>query len=1174
MTMPRHRAGFSGFTLAEVALGTVVFAIIVIVLINHLSINYATTLSERDRVFGFTKAQSILSEIQGYVDRGQVEAAVDLDVIDDGAVNNPVLTIRTRPNGTPVAADSIVSGNYLVAGGQWAWSRRITVRPLAGLDNRNARYVTVRIFKRNQSNQEIPVADLSAVINSAGDGFPTTQVFDVYLVAIENIPGWWVYMDAIRPFVESAITDLEARNPGLEVRTHWITKSSFGRNQAYRPRFNDAVDSWQTIPSVYFYPSRMPAGSASAYYYVPDNVRGRIDVDGNELHGYDADLNPHPYALADFFNHSMRHPEELALWRARVDAVLDREQEIADAIANGNAPPPPLDDMSKEPTLRLFLEDLNTSPLKYKNTLIINLHGELLPMPPLRNFADPAKSPSAYPEIRVVTHPEELRTRNDSLAIDDVRFRVYGFNSQTTAYMADPGKPRVLPVPIAVEVMGVDLMEAGGTGRLDPAVQLECLAGGVMVGTTADYQPFSGAIHQLDGPLPDQMHYTAEFVDVPGEEKFTRIYLHNTPVVAPPEDDDILVAGAPVTRGLYDNERAQLYWMSYVPCSCDTDGVQDFSRDLHTPGDGPKNTARWRFRVPAAFIAAGRFIDVAGASYVPAGDVLLQVRTRIWTDPGASTSGSMWPVTNDPDNLSTTWAWWSDSRDDVPFTERAQFQGDPRHCPYKDVLNGDSDFGDGYNWDLDTLANAAENSIADYPGLLSTLLRNRWRGRLSCDVGRIMEVWRKGLVGSGCVYTTLTGFSYYYVGLGNDIGYDSANGYPNSIPIEFSPLGTPGTLSYLNTITSSRRFVRDRQAPYWFGIPWLGELYPDWAYTSQWLALDGAGRIRGNLDSGDAATSFYQVAMQTAYSGSNRTAYGTALTNSQQRTNAEGCTSFFNIGTNASTFHHQSSVGTGTLTASGTEIATNYNFTMPSTAAISRPFGIATNATGTVGDEFAVAPYLNERFTATVIDRYYTHPNGNVGSGLVGLTDPADTSAAFIVINGIDNSTSTGTTFIGKWAVLSLVHSFFAAGDSSIAHRIKMPARVEIQSPNDISEIENPDQIAITFAARWQRWDGLPYTGGGTYGEDESELEYAIYYSNDGGAVWHHIQDGSPGTPGTRPPDPLHLVADSGPGDETFTWDVPSASFPEGSYLLRIDCFRAGSEAHYSYHKSKFFLGR
>ena len=117
------------------------------------------------------------------------------------------------------------------------------------------------------------MADLSAVINSAGSAFPTTQVYDVYLLAIENIPGWWVFMDSIKPFVESMITDLENRNPGLRFRTHWITKASFGRNQLYKPYTNETTDSHAVIGDVYHYPGRMPDGNASAYYYVPDNIK-------------------------------------------------------------------------------------------------------------------------------------------------------------------------------------------------------------------------------------------------------------------------------------------------------------------------------------------------------------------------------------------------------------------------------------------------------------------------------------------------------------------------------------------------------------------------------------------------------------------------------------------------------------------------------------------------------------------------------------------------------------------------------------------------------------------------------------------------------------------------------------------------------------------------------------
>ena len=106
----------------------------------------------------------------------------------------------------------------------------------------------------------------------------------------------------------------------------------------------------------------------------------------------------------------MRYPDELALWQARVDEIEAREQAIAAAEALGMTPPDELSDMSKEPTYRLFLEDLCTDTDKYENALIINLHGELLPMPAMRNYSDPAKDPIAHPEWRVVTHPEELRT--------------------------------------------------------------------------------------------------------------------------------------------------------------------------------------------------------------------------------------------------------------------------------------------------------------------------------------------------------------------------------------------------------------------------------------------------------------------------------------------------------------------------------------------------------------------------------------------------------------------------------------------------------------------------------------------------------------------------------------------------------------------------------------------
>ena len=96
-----------------------------------------------------------------------------------------------------------------------------------------------------------------------------------------------------------------------------------------------------------------------------------------------------------------------------------------------------------------------------------------------------------------------------------------------------------------------------------------------------------------------------------------------------------------------------------------------------------------------------------------------------------------------------------------------------------------------------------------------------------------------------------------------------------------------------------------------------------------------------NGEAGSATGEFYQGAMQTIYSGSNRTAYGTTMANGMQRTAGNGCTSFFNIGTSTSTFHHVGSSGNGTMTSVGLELANNYNMTIPTAAPISRPFGLA-----------------------------------------------------------------------------------------------------------------------------------------------------------------------------------------------------------------------------------------
>ena len=440
-----------------------------------------------------------------------------------------------------------------------------------------------------------------------------------------------------------------------------------------------------------------------------------------------------------------------------------------------------------------------------------------------------------------------------------------------------------------------------------------------------------------------------------------------------------------------------------------------------------------------------------------------------------------------------------------------------------------------------------------------------------CDVPRYFQMLRSALVESACVYTSLTGFSYYYLGIGNDIGYDSANGYPNSIPSDLTPHGGSGS-GYINTITGQRKCVLIRMTAfgynYWCGFPWLGELYPDQLATSFFDA--SSGDVRGNLPAGAAVDTAFQYRTNVAYQVSNRLAYGTALYDNHQRTSTNGCSTFFNIGTSSSRFRHVFSSGNATLTTVGEEVAENYSMTMPTTAPVSRPFQLSYSGTG--GDHWNYPPYTT-RYTGSLYETYYTHGSG-VGSGLVKLENPTGTSAGYIVVNGIDKAVESGTTFIAKWAVLSLAHSFFEAGDTSNTLRIPQLARVEIASPTDITELNNPDEIDVLFGTSWTRWDGLPYTETGTFTEDESLLEYSIMYSPDNGTTWRFVQDDSLATIGELPEDSMYRVSDAAIGDETYTWDVPSADFPEGSYLLRIECYRDGAQTHYAWHQNKIFIQR
>ena len=1117
----RHEAGFS---IVELSFSFVILVTIALALVSHTSSVYQRDAKQKARVFAYQKASSLLSELQSYVNRSEDSSANSLNVFDDGTGHNPVLTILKEGNST-VAPNHPMSGNRR-GPGYWKWARRITVRPFPGIDNRNVRYVTVRIYQRKHEGGYERLADLSGVVNSVGSAYPPTQVFDVYLLALENIPGWWVHMDAIKPFVESSITDLEARNPGVRFRTHWITKSSYGRNQLYTPFINETVDSRQPIPGVYMYPGLMPNGSASTYYYVPHNMKGRILVDGVLRNGYDATSNRLPYAFADRFNNAMRLEDERAYFDARVAQGLEDPA---------------------TPTWRLLLEDMCGNPDKYHNAIVVNLHGELLPLPSVRNYSDAAKEPASHSGLRVVTHGERLRfVRGDTVAAsEDVNLRVYAYRTNPDTATNDYTNGQ----PVTLQVMNVNLTgNVNGTGVGTATLEIERLQGGVDRGDgNRDYSDFARA--PTSAGYGSDMYYDVAWIDnsTTTGEKYTRIRLYNTPSKAPEVDD----------KGLASDQR--LYGWEYIPCSTESDN--DFSTTLASDDDKPKNTARWRIRIPK---------QVLGLSGTGLGlsDHVLAVRTRIGND---VSTGRAFPTPHQPENLSATYVYWTNDVESVPHTERYQFNGDPRHCPYADLKHNGASFSNGYNWFWDSFVNGTQNARSRWPGFDPSRLFKGWRGRVEVDYGRYAQLIRKAITRSEAIYTTLTGFSYYYIGLGNEIGADSANGYPNSIPVSTLPYGGSSGWSYVQAIGSgsglrSQKLVRAvGSSGSWWGRYWLGELYPDSAHAL-WSAA-------GNLPSGGVAGRFYRAHPDSI---SWDMPYGTRLFRPHRTTATEGCTSIFNTGTDSSTFHHVFSHDWGSIQTAGQELAANYNFPLPSRVWMTRPFGLNLSYHGWHGEDWwKVSDY--PRYSTTIERTFYRHDRGYEGSALVGLTRPGGDKTGHVVVNGLANTVESGSAFIAKYAVLSLLQSYFDAGHPSITNNLTLPPRVEIKSPTEITELNGPTSINVAYGIQWRRWDGRKYGSwfSDSFTGNESELVYVLMYSNDGGTTFRYMQDNSVVPQlGQRPTNSTYIVGDGGPGDETYAWSVPASTFPEGSYVIRVECYRNSEQLHYANHQVKVFLQR
>jgi prepilin-type N-terminal cleavage/methylation domain-containing protein len=1213
-----------GMTLVEVLVSLLLVSVIIFATVTFITGAFRSTAHNQEKEFATQKAISILDELKSFVEDKQGVGSLldDFNELSD----SPVLTIQ---NGA--VPDDPVSSNlaYVSSPSGWLYTKQITVTPIGDADNR---LVNVKVFTYKYGTKTL-ISEVAGVLRTIAPSFAPTQVYDVYLIAIDNIPGWWVYMQNIVPFVQATLQDIQSRNPGLEFRTHWIRKLSYGRDWQYAPYFNDTAASTANINRVYFYPGQLPVNDATydtpgnvrpvSYYYLPSLVQARISIDGVIKNGFDnnpsnSTYNPWPYALADTYNNAMRWPDERDWFDKRVSVG----KEFADA-----------------PTFRLLMEDMYQNPSNYRNSIVINLHGELFPFPPIRNYSDAARDPITFSDPttgfpRVVTHPTQLRyTNNDNLVL-----RVYSYLNRVNTTIATNRQFLPTANPITVRLKNINWTPNAG--------DIRTIVGGADLNGDNIADAWGGT--PINAPLCPMGGNNACYTpSIDGAD--TVLTLVRSPLVA--------TQAAAGTGGLPSNWR--LYGMEYIPAPMEippftNGGANDaFSIDLTRTTNTPKNTARWIITVPDGVLPD---------------DSMVTIETRIGTD---KTLGDMYPVKNNPQDLSRTYTWRGTDQwifgdgtfanpGNLPITERWQIIGDPRHLPYADqkslqqftaspitthalgtgfnryfddFQNASADANDGGEWQGWWIP-AAKIGIKNDTAQPWTTAANDdgWdvtedadisagfgqQGYLEVDVNRIMQVFRTVLLRTNSVFTTLSGFSFSYLGMGDEIDYDQSNGFISGVPVSSMPYTGSGGARYERSITSwptdlsstyHLKYIK-RNNNQWFAKYWLGELFPDDVYAAQW-------DTNGNLTAGTGATDFLRVIRSSIPDTTAATPLtdllptGTAFVPAGRTTDEEGCTAFMNIGTTPITFHHQWSYDninalvdeTGDLqTPEGVEIANKFYMPFPTTAPIGRPFYMNSAGEGRAPDGFVGSPNpsfydtgytiagnaaIGQRPAGALATTYYDSTEDRfgtgTGSGLVTLRETyngAERGAIYNVVNGLDKTGESGTTLIGKWSVLSLTDAFLRSGQGNSPTRIRELPRILIL-PFTAAELNNQPTLNIQWSMNWLRWDGQEYVDAYPAGfTEDTQTGHVILYSTDNGVTWKNIKTDAVASPGVRPTNAGDFVIpnNADPATTPLSYNWPNfGDRCEGTILLRVEVYRdiddvnTAYNLHYSYHQMRIF---
>jgi len=1193
-----------GMTLLEAVLAVSIIAIV------SMSIVYIQTFMSRqsvrikDKAFATEKAIQIMEELRSLVAGSEKEQVDVLDNYNDGSTYSEVLT----SNKAVTDGGSPLSGN-LNQGGTWKYIRNISVFRVP--DDPYARKVFVDIYRNDPANPGNPketLAETISILRTITSNLVPTQVLDVYVIEIENVPGWWSSLTTMRAVFDNVLRGIELRNPGLLIREHRIKRLSYGRDQEYYPYINENTDTNDSaMPYVYFYPGHMRTTGANGLpanvpydYYLASMMGGQLDIDQERM-------NSDGYPLCDMNNHAVRYPDEMRLFKYYSSQ-------------------PGADSDTQEVSLRMLLEQMNSTPNSYRNVLIVNLHGELLPLPPMRNYSDAAKAPARFPNVRLVTHPENIKY---AAASNPVSLRVYAYRASTTVGVkgeyyqwsgaAKPDKQTLAGANLKLTRYDRRINFDWGTGSPDPLIGVDTFTVRWTGYITPEYSE----------------SYTFEAVTDDGVE----LYI-NDPTCSSPVINDWTEQSATtstysmnlkanntyyIEMHYYENSgvsSAKLLWKSatqteepvpfdtiplatvYIPTDTVTSANVTVKEILGGPDEAyqrvnvdiSKSTSVCRVTNPAgggtlitlydtrmfnstsSVSSWGGLLSTCtlyGLEYIPcpvgpipdgfSNDLVtssITKNTARWVITFAANSFATGAHTVETrigsdlttgttfqyPNLSRTYFWVGQ---DPPATEQYQFMGDPRHCPYLDVKQASR-----YNWYFCSIPDT-QFSYSSF-----SYTTDGWNGRCDMDVPRYFLIYRNGILASQSIWTAMNGFSYYYVGMGGEFGMDKDPFYGSpptgSLPFINQPWNTAAdnSLTHVDEILNGPQRIVASTDGTWFAKNWIGELYQDDDY-SWWQST-------GNVPTG--AGNYWRARHHSdfpAYFNFDRSV----------NTGQEGCSSFMNgqVASGSGAFRHEYCDGSqGDITNLGLDMSTVFNLPLLGQISATRPFNL--DYTGDLPPEWGNSIYSGIRTTISIPQVsgtsrvYYTSEYNNSFNASAVVKMVLGSSTCYVSANGLATQTDFGTIEMGGFIIVNMIRSFFDAGLYSGHDHIPQLPYVLITSPTVTDVFTNPSSVNVSWTVSWLRWDGNAYTTDYTAGYTESTtMTYNVKYYD--GNNWRFCSDGAIAQEGVY--DSGHAVAGT-----QYTWSNLAGLSKGVNYLICVEAYRQNYLKHYGYDQVQFSISK